>query len=432
MNENHGMRIFIIIWIGYLLSEVGSGLTAFSLGVYAFHQTGLATSTSMVVLSTFFPAFLMLPFAGVFADSRDRTFIMMLGNFGSALGITMVYLMIHHLHDSLWLIYPGIIISSIFFGLQHPSYKSCITDFLPKELYAKASGLVQLSSSAQFLIAPMLAGLLLSITNIKNVLAIDIATFIISAATIIFIRIKGHKPERNTNDESSKFMQSFRAGIKFLYGNKPVFILTLMVSIILFYIGLIQSLLGPMVLSFSTPKYLGVMQSLCAVGMLASSLAISTVGCGKNKVTSLCVSLLLMGLCFSFIGVRPSLIAVVVPGLLFFATIPFVNSCIEVLIRSSIPNIQQGRVWSMISVITYFGAMLAYAISGFLADHVFNPLLTKTGKLASSLGYLFGVGQGRGIAFMFFISGIFIIIISVATFFSKNIRSLGSVHEDKQ
>ena len=51
---------------------------------------------------------------------------------------------------------------------------------------------------------------------------------------------------------------------------------------------------------------------------------------------------------------------------------------------------------------TYSGALLAYAVSGFLADRIFNPSFMPGGLFANNLGHIFGVGAGRGIAFMFF------------------------------
>ncbi len=37
---------FLIVWFGQLISMIGVGLTAFSLGVYAFEKTQTATSVA--------------------------------------------------------------------------------------------------------------------------------------------------------------------------------------------------------------------------------------------------------------------------------------------------------------------------------------------------------------------------------------------------
>lgn len=44
------MKTFFVIWLGQLLSMIGSGLTGFALGVWIFEQTGQATPFAMTAL----------------------------------------------------------------------------------------------------------------------------------------------------------------------------------------------------------------------------------------------------------------------------------------------------------------------------------------------------------------------------------------------
>lgn len=37
--KQSGFRLFLLIWIGSLISEIGSGMTSFALGVYIFQLT---------------------------------------------------------------------------------------------------------------------------------------------------------------------------------------------------------------------------------------------------------------------------------------------------------------------------------------------------------------------------------------------------------
>ena len=224
--------------------------------------------------------------------------------------------------------------------------------------------------------------------------------------------------------ERTNFFAEMVEGFKAVTQNHAILILVILISFVLFYTGLIQALFAPMVLSFTTPHIMGILQSICAVGMLLTSVIIGTHKRKVKNVVVLAISLGLMGFFFMFIGIKPNVWSIILPGFLFFATLPYVNSSIDVLIRQNISNEKQGRIWSLISVITYFGAIVAYAVSGFLADKVFNPLFMLGGKLAGSLGAVFKVGQGRGIACMFFLSGIFIMILSLYIFKSKLIRQL--------
>lgn len=424
--KNNKFSRFLIIWAGEFLSTVGSGLTAFALGIYAFTLTGQATSSTMVVLFTFLPAFLLRPVGGVLADRMDRRLLMILGNLGSALGVGLTFFVMTTQPQELWMIYPGIALSSVFFAFLSPAYKATVTDFVPKEYYSKASGLVQLSGSAQFLIAPLIAGILISVIDIRYILLINVLTFILSALAIVFVRRTMKTNVHLVKKSDSSFLGEMREGFSAVIAHRGILILISVTSLILFYTGLLQALFAPMALSFTDPRTLGTAQSICAIGMLISSLVIGLFGRQRNHLAVLSVSLGLMGLFYSFLGMMESIWAIIIPGFLFFFTVPFVNSSIEVLIRQNVSNEKQGRVWSLIAVITNVGAMIAYASGGFLADKIFNPLFMPGGGLADSFGRLFGVGPGRGIAFIFFISGIIVCVLSMMIYRSKAIRQLDS------
>ncbi len=423
--EGKAYSLFLIIWSGELLSSIGSGLTAFTLSAYAFSRTGLASSAAVIYLLTFLPAFVLRPAGGVLADRADRRMVMAWGNTGSAAGILLILVMMSFNIRELWVIYPGAVISSVFTAFHNPSYKASVSDFLPEEYYEKASGLMQLSGSAQFLIAPIIAGFLMSFADIRFILSADIMTFLFSSALILTVRSKIQKPSKKRGETTGKvFLKEMAEGFRTISENRGILYLTLLVSLILFYVGLLQSLLGPMVLSFEDPAFLGMAQSICASGMLLSSVFIGGFGRMKRHSVILSLSLALMGVFFSFIGIRESLIWIIIPGFLFFSTLPFVNSSVEVMIRKNISNDRQGRAWAVISFITFSGSIIAYAAAGYLSDRIFNPLFIEGGRLSGSLGMIFGVGQGRGIAFIFFISGLFTALLSICIYLSRDIRSL--------
>ena len=66
------MKKFLVLWAGELLSTIGSGLTAFGLGVYVYQQTHMASSTALIALLGLLPMILLGPVAGVLADRYDR------------------------------------------------------------------------------------------------------------------------------------------------------------------------------------------------------------------------------------------------------------------------------------------------------------------------------------------------------------------------
>ncbi|WP_127537708.1 MFS transporter [Paenibacillus illinoisensis] len=415
-------RKFLVVWAGQLVSMIGIGLTAFSLGVYAFEKTNTATSVALITLFTFLPNILLRPIGGVLADRFDRRTMMIIGDLGSAAGPIFILAIMLTGDIQLWHIYVGVSFSSVFSALQSPAYKASATDLLDKEQFSKGSGLVQLAESSKFLFSPIIAGILLSITTIEVILTINIATFLIAILAVLVIR-KSMKVERE-NKEDTNWMTDIQEGWKEVVTNKGVLLLVIIISLVTFYLGFLETLIGPMLLSFTDAKTLGTFQSVSAIGMLISSLCIGVFTMTKKYASVLVMGLIMCGLSFSLLGISTNIYFIIFAGFLFLSSLPFVNMSADVLVRNNIANEKQGRVWGIIGILSQLGFIIAYSLAGFLADHVFNPLMMEGGVLASSVGQIIGIGPGRGIALLFIIAGLFVILLAIVTSRLKLIKSL--------
>ena len=77
------------------------------------------------------------------------------------------------------------------------------------------------------------------------------------------------------------------------------------------------------------------------------------------------------------------------------------------------------------------GAMSLGVLSGGpLAQHVFEPLMADGGALAGSLGQLIGVGEGRGMALMYVITGLILIALVLASALTRSLRLLEDILPD--
>ncbi|MCR8657623.1 MFS transporter [Paenibacillus endoradicis] len=425
MTSQKSFKKFLVVWFGQFISLIGIGITAFSLGVYAFERTHSATSVALVTLFTFLPSILLRPIGGLLADRMDRRLLMIIGDIGAAAGLVFILIMLEARELELWHIYMGVTISSIFSALHSPAYKASATDLLSEEQYSKGSGLVQLAESSKFLFAPVIAGILLSVTTIETILLINIGTFLIAIIAIFVIK-KSIAVDRS-DQVNEHWMTEFLEGWYTIKRNKGVLLLVIIISITTFYIGLLETLIGPMMLSFTDVQSLGIFQSISAIGMLISSLIIGMVTLTRRYVSMLIIGLIIGGIAFSLIGLSTNIIFIMIAGFIFLAALPFVNTSADVLVRQNIPNEKQGRVWGMIGILSQLGFIAAYCSAGYLADYLFNPWLAEDGALASTVGSIIGTGPGRGIGLIFIIAGIFVVTIGVLTSRLQSIRELDYV-----
>ena len=421
--SRRNFRSFMVIWAAQLVARVGNGLTAFGLGVYVYQQSGLSTAVSLVTLAAFLPSLLLSPFGGVLADRYDRRLLMIFGDTFSALGLLALIVAFHTDFASVPVICACVALSSVFSSVMDPAYRATVTDLLTPGQYARAGGLVQLASASQYLISPAIAGLLMASSGITAVLTIDIATMVLTVACMLLVWRTVKTPPRRT---TTGFWADFRQGISFLRQHSGITVLMALITVVTFCMGFLQTLLTPMLLDLTDESTLGVVRSVAAVGMVVASLIIGVFNMKGVHLTYITCFLAAGGVLIFFLGTTTSVLAIGVLAFAFFMTLPPLNTSIEVIARSSIPNETQGKVWGLMGLISQLGYVLAYAVSGVLADSVFNPLLREDGALANSLGGLIGVGTSRGIGFMFMIVGVLLIGMAVAIPRARSIRSLQS------
>ena len=401
-----GMKKFLLLWIGELISSIGGGLTSFGLGVYVFQKTGSAAGMALVTLLGFLPTLLFTVPAGVLADRYDRRVLMMIGDGCSGLGILYIFLCMLHGEANLVQICIGVFVSAIFSSLLDPSYRATITDLLSKEEFSKASGLVSLAGSARYLFSPVIAGLLLAYHDISLLLLIDISTFFVTITTTFIVR-RGIKAKQPTEKQS--FLESMKEGWRAIHIEKGVFVLVLCSSLITLFLGTLQILIEPMILSFSDSKVLGIVETLCASGMLVSGMLLGGIGIKKEYGKVLQISFFMAGIFMIGMSIFENLVSISIFGFFFFATLPLCNNCMDYLCRTNIPDALQGRAWGFIGFLSQLGYVIAYAVSGLAAD---------------GIGSLSGMGVGRGAAMMIGISGVFLSLVAVTFLHFPSIREL--------
>lgn len=84
------MKKFTMIWLGELISGIGSGMTAFALSVYVYQTTGRVSMVSVIAVASFLPTILLSPLGGVLADRYDRRLLMIIGDLLSGLGLLYI------------------------------------------------------------------------------------------------------------------------------------------------------------------------------------------------------------------------------------------------------------------------------------------------------------------------------------------------------
>ncbi len=425
------MRTFMTIWLGQLVSIIGSGLTGFALAVWIFQETGQATPFALTILFSNLPRLLLSPFAGALADRWNRRRLMILADVGSGLVTVGVLWLLTADILQVWHIYLTAALYSVFAAFQEPAYMASVTMLVPKKELTRANGLLQLGQSAEMLIAPLLAGVLYGLIGFRGIVLIDVFTFLFAVGTLLLVHIP--QPTRATSgtaqgageESGSSFSADIVFGWHYLRARVGLFGLLLYFALVNFFLNFAVVLMGPMVLSFSTAAALGSVQTVGGLGMLVGSIGISAWRGPQRRMPAVIAFIALGSLGLFIIGLKSAVWVVALGLFILMFTVPFASGMSAAVFQTKVAADVQGRVFAIRSMISRSMMPLAFLLAGPLADRVFGPLLREGGVLANGpLGTLVGVGPGRGIGLLFMVSGLILIGASLVAFLNPRIRKV--------
>jgi MFS family permease len=418
-------RDFLLLWLGQLVSGVGSGLTGFSLGVIVFQRTGSATQFTFIFLVATLPSIVLLPFIGTLIDRSDRRRIMIVGNVGAGLSKLVLAWLFYRQRLEVSHIYLLVIAVSTFNLLLNNTYTVLTTLLVPKKHYGRASGMAQAAQSAAQIVPPLLGGLLINTIQLQGIILIDVATYLFAIVTLFIVRLPRPRPANPNEDPPPKvpLRRGTSYGWTYIRQRRGLFGLLIYFASINFVISSATVLFTPMVLSFASAEVLGKILSVSGVGFLLGSLVMSVWGGPRRRVNGVLGFGVLLGVSSILVGLRPSATFITVGTFGMFFALPIVNGCSQAIWQSKTPRDVLGRVFAVRRMIGSFTIPLAYLLAGPLADRVFEPLMASE-PMKRSLGSLIGHGRGRGIALMFIIAGIITILSQIGGYLHPRIRQV--------
>lgn len=415
------MRDFLVLWVGQMISTIGSAMTAFGLGVYVYQRTNSATDFALIFLVGMLPRAIFSPIAGVLADRYDHRRLMVISDVGALAGIGFALAMAVTARLEVWHVYLATFVGSAFSALRVPTYTTVAGMLVSKEQYGRVGGMIQLSDAIGQVVGPAIAGALISLLNISSVLTIDIATFVASLATLFMVAF----PTTSTKVEDRRtFLKDIRFGWTYLVSRPGLIDLMIVFVIGNFFIGNAQALLTPMILGFASPQALGAIMSAGGVGMLLGGVVLSIWGGGRKRVYTILGFYVLLGFGVLMAGIVPSEIIVGIAVFLAYLSLPFIIGTTNAILINKVGRDVQGRVFSLRIMLVTVSFTVAFVAAGPLADNIFEPLLLPGGALVPVVGGLFGVGEGRGIGFMFSLLGIMAMLTALGGFLSPRLRNV--------
>lgn len=428
-----GMVGFSVVWLGQVVSVLGTGMTQFALTIWAWQLTGQATALALVGFCGFLPLVVMTPLAGALVDRWNRKLVMILSDLAAGLATVAIFILLQTGHLAIWHLYAAAAFSGVFGAFQFPAYSASITLMLPKEQYTRANAMLGLAQSIAGVFSPIAAGALLAFVGLGGILTIDIITFVFAIAALLVVPIPQPAPSPIDAAQKRSLLADSLFGFRYIFARpslKGLLVLFFVVNLIL---SLSFAVFSPMVLARTgnNSLILGSVQMVFGAGGILGGVLIGVWGGPKRKIHAL-----LLGASVSclfgvvLLGVGRGLVVWGVGAFAATVLTPMVQGASHAIWQTKVPAALQGRVFSARIVMGQIGGALALPVGGLLADRVFEPLMRGTSALARVASPLVGTGSGAGMGLMFVFFGILGTLVSASGYLYRPVREIETLLPD--
>jgi MFS family permease len=359
-------RNFSRMWIGQLVSTMGSALTSLAASILVFRLTSSAMSVGLMLMATAAPSLLVGLFAGVLVDRFDRKKIMITADLVRAVLVFLIPFLVPH--NIIWL-YVIVLLTSAIGQFFDPAHESVLPEVASEAELAAANSLMAISAFGSTAIGFAASGLIASSADIKWAFFLDAASFLFSAACIFLIRVKPLEAEEDTS--AAVVIKNLQAGLRKLF-DTPILrsLFTAQIPTLLAF-GLSNALLLPFALKAlkATEFEYGLQEGLTSIGFVLASLLMAGLFDRMREgawIASGYLGMALAGIAYSFTHSIPLAIVIVTFSGFFNAPSSIGR---RLVIQRNTPREMRGRVNSVFFVSRDILFLIGMAAAG-LADFI--------------------------------------------------------------
>ena len=236
---------FKFLWIGQLLSTLGSSITMVILPVVVYSLTGSTVVMGMTMAMYMLPNILALPFAGLVVDRINRVKLMLFTDIiRCILMLLLATLIFMDVLTTIPLLYVLVALYGLMEGIFQPAYSAVRAKVFVPEIRNAANALTQMSNQGIRLIGPALGGLIVSVTSAGIGFGLDAVTYLLSFVCLLFLKeIKFNKVQKFERNKVN-YKQDFMEGILVLKSHPWLWITILVFSFVnICYAGIIVVLI---------------------------------------------------------------------------------------------------------------------------------------------------------------------------------------------
>lgn len=383
-------RNYLLLMQGSFISQIGTLMQTFALSLYVLANYDSTTLFASILIISAIPRLILGPFAGVLVDWFDRKKIIVRFDILSGLSVLLLAILFSIKGVlPLWSIYTITIVLSLISTLFGPAISTVIPSIMKDDQLLEANSLHNVLMTVASLLSPLLAGVLMSFSEIGIILYVNGISFLISALSESFIEIPmHHKTPEKINIKA--FLSDFKEGITLIRNSRFLLTIAMIALVLNFAVSPVFSVGVPhifkKVMMIRDYEY-GLVNSVMGFAALIAGLITGFIGKKYSLKTILAidlyaqpitVALLTLIASSTFLGFFSTyyipLILFAILGFVFVIILTIGNISINTSIQKVVPKEMLGRVGTVVSSLCGAAIPLGQALFGMLTDQTTHVL----------------------------------------------------------
>ena len=365
---------------GQAVSLFGSSLVMYAMIWYVTLKTQSGVLIAVSTLCSFAPQIVISLFAGVWADRYNRKKLIIYADAGIAVATLALAVAFLLGRGELWMLFTVAAVRSLGSGIQSPAISAMLPQLVPPDKLMRANGIQGTVQSVVMLGSPAAAGALYALARLEILFFLDVVTAAIAITILLAIPIAAHA--KALEAQNTGYLDDLKAGIAYVRGNCFVRSMLRFFAVVMF-LAVPVALLSPLMVTrtFGPDVWrLTASEMLFSGGMTVGGLLVAAWGGFKNRILTLMVSCVALGVLTLAVGLAAWFWFFLALMALTGLVLPFYNSASMVLLQQRVPADMQGRVFSFVSLVTVAAMPIGSFLFGPLADLVsIEALLIVTG-----------------------------------------------------
>jgi len=358
------------VWYAQIVSLFGDFLALFAvIAVVSFTMHGTPNQITGVQIFYMLPMVFVGPVAGVFVDRWPLKPTLVASDLiRAALAVLLIPA------TSLWQVYVVLAALSCVSAFFAPAQQVTVRTHVPTAGLMSANALLQIAFMGMRVVGPATAGAVAASFGPATCYAVDVISFVVSAALIGSVAIRrpaaAQAPAASSSNRIHAIWIDMQQGVRFIVHHPAVLFVVVAMAAGLFTVGCFGPLIAIHVRDtlHASARLFGFVSATIGIGLLAGTQVIRKVAARVTEDVLVLAGLAGIGAGALLLGAVPSSAATVIAAFAIGFAFAAIMVPAQTLLQRETPHALIGRVSSTNMSMAFLAQVVGLVLSGVLAD----------------------------------------------------------------